>query len=193
MNFFKPLTIILLLLFLALPSVRSAFADDDDSEYVPEDGTSYNSKGKVKGPMNDFFLGESYLRDNQLEKAIIHLRRSVNADGNDLDARAMYAKALEQKYREQDEKDPQLFRECLSQWLYVLKTIAPEESGVSVLKFLYKDEERDMPAKTHIKDLTGTVPKRFESSEKFLARVCKGDTSVSGTVLKPGHKDEFDK
>jgi hypothetical protein len=187
MNFFKSLTSVSLLLFLVLPSVQAAIADDDD--YVPEDGTTYNGKGKSHGSTQDFFLGQTALRDHQIEKAITYLRRSVNANGTDLDARAIYATALEEKYRDQEEKDPQLFRECLSQWLYVLKTIAPEESGVSVLKFLYKDEERDMPAKQHIKDLTGTVPKHFESNDKFLARVCKGDTNVSGTILKPAPKD----
>ena len=79
------------------------------------------------------------------------------------------ATALEDKYRHQVDKDPDLFRDCVSQWLYVLKTVAPEESGVSVLKFLYKDEERDMPAKVHIKNLTGRLPKPYETQKMFFS------------------------
>ena len=157
-------------------------------DYVPEDGTSFNSKGD-HGNLDNFLLGERALKAGQTEKAIVYLKQSVNSKDNDMDARVAYATALEQKYRHQVDKDPELFRECISQWLYALRAVAPEEEGVSVLKFLYKDEERDMPAKVHIKDLTGRLPKPFESNEKFLARVCAGKTSVSGSVLNRKRKE----
>lgn len=165
---------------LACMSTTMALADD----YIPEDGTNYDSKSFNRSSSENFILGEKALRAGQSEKAIQYLKRSVNEKGDDLDSRAAYAAALELKYRHQVDKDPDLFRECVAQWLYVLKTVAPEEQGVSVLKFLYKDEERDMPAKTHIKALTGTLPKPFESQGKFLARVCRGQRSVSGSVLR---------
>lgn len=162
-----------------------AFADDD---YVPEDGTTYNSKAQSHEALEDFLLGEKALKANQTDKAVMYLRRAVEAKGSDMDARVAFAGALEDKYRKQEDKDPKLFRECLSQWLYVLRTIPPEESGVSVLKFLYKDEERDMPAKVHIKGLAGRLPKPWETNDKFLSKVCRGDATVSATVLKAAPK-----
>jgi hypothetical protein len=174
-------------LLLASSSPSGAMADDD---YVPEDGTSYDSKKSQHGNSENFILGEKALKAGQTEKAIMYLRRSVNQKNDDFDSRVALATALEDKYRHQVEKDPDLFRECVSQWLYVLKTVAPEESGVSVLKFLYKDEERDMPAKVHIKNLTGKLPKPFETQKMFLARVCKGQGSVSGSVLRASAPDD---
>jgi hypothetical protein len=173
-------------ILLACSSTTETLADDD---YVPEDGTSYDSKKSERGNSENFILGEKALKAGQTEKAIMYLRRSVNQKNDDMDSRVAYATALEDKYRHQVDKDPDLFRECISQWLYVLKTVAPEEQGVSVLKFLYKDEERDMPAKVHIKGLTGKLPKPFETKKMFLARVCKGQGTVSGSVLKAAPVD----
>jgi hypothetical protein len=172
------------LLTLACSSSTMVSADDD---YVPEDGTSYDSKKTEHGNSENFILGEKALKAGQTEKAIMYLRKSVSQKSDDFDSRVALASALEDKYRHQVDKNPDLFRECVSQWLYVLKTV--EESGVSVLKFLYKDEERDMPAKVHIKNLTGKLPKPFETQKMFLARVCRGQGTVSGSVLRASARD----
>jgi hypothetical protein len=53
------------------------------------------------------------------------------------------------------------------------------------LKFLYKDDDRDMAAQIHIKKLVGKLPRPFESNDKFIARVCGGETNVQAKIKRP--------
>jgi hypothetical protein len=160
-------------------------------EYTPEDGTNFlgGVHGANAGAM--FFEGEKALKQGNIDKAIRLLRQSVSENGTDLDSRVAFATALEKKYRGQEEKDPDLLAECLTHWLYAMRTIAPEEQGVGALKFLYKDEGRDMEAKIHIKKLTGTLPRPWETDKKFIARVTGADSAVHGRVVtKPEKSDQ---
>jgi hypothetical protein len=171
---------------LALSTSLRAMAED----YTPEDGTNFLGNAHRASSGSLFFEGERALKQGNIEKAVRYLRRSVNENGTDLDARVACATALEQKYRAQTEKDPDLFVECLTHWLYAMRTIAPEEQGVGALKFLYKDEGRDMVAKTHIKKLTGSLPRPWETDKKFIARVTRGATALHGRVVPQNSDSE---
>jgi len=164
---------------LVLSTSLGALAED----YTPEDGTNFLGNAHRASAGSLFVEGERALKQGNTDKAIRYLGRSVNENGTDLDARVAYATALEQRYRAQTEKDPDLLCECLTQWLYAMRTIAPEEQGVGALKFLYKDEGRDMVAKTHIKKLTGTLPRPWETDKRFIARVTHGATALHGRVV----------
>ena len=159
-------------------------------EYTPEDGTNFLGNASRSNAKAMFAEGEKALQQGNTDKAIRYLGRSANEDGTDLDCRVAYATALEKRYQSQEEKDPDLFRECLTHWLYAMRTIAPEEEGVSVFKFLYKDEGRDMVAKKHIKKLTGTLPRPWETDKKFIARVTGGATAIHGRVVSSKTKED---
>jgi len=158
---------------------------DDETEYRPEDGTNFSTAMHHASPQMTLFEGDKSLQQGKNAKALVLLKRAVEENDTDFDARVAYASALEKKYRAQEEKDPNLLRECLTHWLFVMRTVSPEEEGASVLKFLYKDDGRDMAAKTHVKKLVGKLPRPFESSDKFIARVCGGETSVQAKIKRP--------
>ena len=175
----KCLSLPIVLLVLAFGMSPEVLAQ----EYTPEDGTNFLDSAHRASAGATFFEGERALKQGNIEKAIKYLRESVDENGTDLDTRVAFATALEKKYRAQEDKDPDLFRECLTHWLYAMRTIAPEEQGVGVLKFLYKDEGRDMVAKTHIKKLTGTLPRPWETDKRFIARVSGAATALHGRVV----------
>lgn len=158
---------------------------DEEDEYKPEDGTNFSSTMRHSSSQLTLFEGDKALRQGKNAKALVLLKRAVEENDTDFDARVAYATALEKKYRAQEEKDPKLLRECLTHWLFVMRTVSPDEQGASVLKFLYKDDDRDMAAKIHVKKLVGRLPRPFESNDKFIARVCGGETSVQAKIKRP--------
>ena len=113
---------------------------------------------------------------------------------DDPDLHQIYAKALQQKLESEDERDPTLFRKCVSQWLMVLRQTGGEESltfhgiGIPGEGKFWEDEDRSMPAKQQILHLTGHLPKIWETNEKFLNRVSKDSkNTVLGNLVKvPG-------
>jgi hypothetical protein len=53
-----------------------------------------------------------------------------------------------------------------------------------VMEEFYKDEEHQMPARSHILALTGYLPKWHETDARFMKKVGKPvDTEVSGKVV----------
>lgn len=101
--------------------------------------------------------GENSLRMGNLDTALLALQKSVEMAPLDMDKRTLYAEALEKKLSQQKVRDPRLFNFLVKQWL-----------------FIYRKSEfidQTLQAKSHLIHLTGTAPKAFEKSDKFLARV----------------------
>jgi hypothetical protein len=121
--------------------------------------------------------GEKTLKHGNLDRAIMVLQRSVEMSPMDMDARVLYAEALEKKISKQKEKDPKLFNFLVKQWLYVYKTAD-----------FY---DQTMQGLSHLTSLTGTQPKRFENEKKFLARVLlpeDGSVKVALKAAEPASK-----
>ena len=102
--------------------------------------------------------GEQALRQGSLDRALTVMQRSVEMAPMDVDARILYAQTLQKKLMMQrDKKDPVLYNFLIKQWFFVFQ------------KSDFLDEK--MQGFSHLKDLTGTLPKRFEKPQKYLARV----------------------
>jgi hypothetical protein len=102
--------------------------------------------------------GEQSLREGSIDRALTVMQRSVELAPMDIDMRILYAQTLEKKLMmEKDKKDPTLYNFIVKQWFFVYQ------------KSEYYDQK--MQGWSRVKQLTGTVPKRFEKPQKFLARV----------------------
>jgi hypothetical protein len=116
--------------------------------------------------------GEQAMHVGNTDRAIMVLQHSVELEPSDMDGRTMYAQALEKKLLNQKEQDPKLFNFVVKQWLYIAK------------KSEFPDQQT--MAFEQIGKLTGTLPKRWETSSKFLNRVLlPEDGSVKVAI---GHK-----
>jgi len=102
--------------------------------------------------------GENSMRTSDLNRAITLLQRSVEMAPLDMDGRMLYAEALQKKLlMEKDKKNPILYNFIIKQWFFVYKKA----------EFL----DQKVQGLSHVMDLTGARPKRFESDQKFLRRV----------------------
>jgi hypothetical protein len=133
---------------------------------------------------------EYCLQQGKIEQAIKLCQQALEQK-DDPDLHQIYAKALQQKLEQQDQKDPTLFRKCVAQWLIVLRQNGGEESltfhglGIPGEGKFWEDEDRSIPAKQQILHLTGHLPKLWETNEKFLNRVSKeSKATVKGDLLK---------
>jgi hypothetical protein len=137
------------------------------------------------------FEAQNAKRSGDMERAITLIRRSLDADDNDLDAHCFYAEMLESKLKKQVEKDPEAFRTCVKEWLLVLRNEVGEEKGlnfhgIGFMGTFYEDEEHTIKARQHLVKLTGASPKGWESDSRYLKRVLtKSAEEVSGKVVKP--------
>ncbi|MDR3614333.1 MAG: hypothetical protein P4L53_12290 [Candidatus Obscuribacterales bacterium] len=133
---------------------------------------------------------EIALQQGHFDKAIKLCQQSLEVK-DDTDLHQVYAMALEKKLATETDKDPELFKKCVQEWLLVLRQSGGEENlsfhGISIPgegKF-FGDEDRTLPAKQHLVKLTGRTPKVWETDVKFLKRVTRNmESKVSGTVLK---------
>lgn len=178
--------------------------DETASDFV-------RSEGAVKGgvvdsnqmlnlgmitPASLLMEGEKALSNGDADRAIIVLRRSLDKNDNDADTHMLYAKALEMKLKSQHEKDPEIYNDCVREWLIVMRNHAGAEKGegafgINVLGHFYQDEDHGIDAKRHLIKLTGYAPKPWETSNKYLKRVLMPATaSVSGAVMKEKGRDK---
>ena len=101
--------------------------------------------------------GERSLKYGSVDKAIMVLQKSVEMSPDDIETRILYAQALEKKFLKEKEKSPKLYNFLIKQWLFVAKKSEFEDQT----ELGYK----------HLAHLTGSLPKRSESTAKYLKRV----------------------
>jgi len=121
--------------------------------------------------------GENSLRLGHLDRAIMVLQRSVEMAPLDIDGRIMYAQALEQKLIRQKERDPRLFNFLVKQWLFVAK------------KSEFVDQS--MQGRSHLINLTGLAPHRFETDRRYLTKVLLPEDGSTRVAL--GKRRDTDK
>jgi hypothetical protein len=173
---------------LTLSSDRANADDVVGSESNPV--TSMNALDEMQETSGRFCRSaEIALQQGHIDKSIKLCQQALEVK-DDPDLHGVYAMALEKKLATQSEKDPELFKKCVQEWLIVLRQSGGEENlsfhGLSLpgeSKF-FGDEERTIPAKQHLVKLTGRTPKLLETDAKFISRVTRGmESKVSGTVL----------
>lgn len=113
--------------------------------------------------------GENSLRMGNIDTALVALQKAVELAPLDMDKRTLYATALEKKLAKQKDKDPALYNFVVKQWLFIFRKA----------EFI----DQTLEAKGHLLRLTGTAPKAFEKSEKFLARVLVPEDAASRVAL----------
>lgn len=184
---------------LSLIATGVAWADSDNSPEAvsaqdisgSEPVESINALGNVVDGSGALARSAEYcLQHGEYDKAIKFCQLSLSKK-EDPDLHQIYATALQSKLKSEDQKDPELFSKCVSEWLIVLRQTNGEENlsfhgvGLPGVGKFWEDEDRTMPAKLQLFQLTGRVPKVWETNAKFLKRVTKDyDASVTGAVLK---------
>ncbi|HEY9682176.1 MAG TPA: hypothetical protein V6C89_13460 [Drouetiella sp.] len=173
-----------------------AFAQD-------ESGVGYYSNGYRPIQNNDFlglahntpetylFRAEVAINREQWAQAIKYLRKSMKGNDDDIDTHKYLAICLEKQMDEQTDRDPGMFKECVKEWLIVLRNTKGAEKGLTFKNGLsptnnkkWEDEQTAGMARHHLKELTGQEPKRWETNDKFIARVAKpAEESVQAKVL----------
>jgi hypothetical protein len=190
------LVFVLLLTFLVLPPCLAV--DESEEEFVPTEGAlkggTINSNQLLElgmvSPRSLVMEGEKALYSGDPDRAITVLHRSLDRDSDDADAHTFLARALEMKLKGQAERDPELFNECIKEWLIVMRNHSGTERGegahgINILGHLYEDEDHGVDARKHLVKLTGYAPKPWETSAKYLKRVLLPTTgTVSGAVVK---------
>ncbi|PWT97220.1 MAG: hypothetical protein C5B53_08395 [Candidatus Melainabacteria bacterium] len=194
-----------LILFLALMTIRPGLAvDETEEEFVPTEGAlkggTINSNQLLElgmvSPRSLVIEGEKALYSGDPDRAITVLHRSLDRDYEDADAHTFLARALEMKLKSQAERDPELYNECVKEWLVVLRNHSGMERGegahgINILGHLYEDEEHGVDARKHLVKLTGYAPKPWETSAKYLKRVLLPTSgTVSGAVVKDKSKEK---
>lgn len=145
-----------------------------------------------KGNASSMMMSAEYsTRMGYTEQAIKQSRRALQRDPDDIDLHQQLAEALENKIKTQDERDPYLFNECVKEWLMVLRNEVGDEAGLTwhgigipKMQTLYQDSARGGVAKAHLLELTGSMPKAWETNAKYLKRIAKdADAHVNGKIL----------
>ena len=154
-----------------------------------------------KGNANSMGLSAEYSsRMGYLDQAIKQSRRALQRDPEDLDLHLTYAEALENKIKTQDERDPYLYNECVKEWLTVLRNEVGDEAGMTwhglsipAMQTLYRDSAHGGLAKQHLIDLTGSLPKSWETNARYLKRIAKdADSKVAGKIIPKNKSAEKD-
>jgi len=145
-----------------------------------------------KGNASSMMMSAEYsTRMGYTEQAIKQSRRALQRDPDDIDLHQQLAEALENKIKSQDERDPYLYNECVKEWLMVLRNEVGDESGLTwhgiglpKMQTLYQDSARGGVAKAHLLELTGSMPKAWETNAKYLKRIAKdADANVNGKII----------
>lgn len=134
---------------------------------------------------------EYYLNNEQYDKAIKISRMALDKDYDDNEIHQVYAEALEGKLKEQVDRDPVLFNQCVKEWLIILRQEVGDEKGMTahgigipILGKFFEDDDRVIPARQHLLKLTGTTPRAWETDSKYLKRVTTpGTNKLYGKVV----------
>ena len=190
---------ILVSVLLAVSCGSAALAEEYTDEELGRTGGGHKPLTSIqawselpKGNASSMMMSAEYsTRMGYTEQAIKQSRRAIQRDPDDIDLHQQLAEALENKMKTQDERDPYLYNECVKEWLMVLRNEVGDESGLTwhgiglpKMQTLYQDSARGGVAKQHILELTGSMPKAWETNAKYLKRIAKdADAQVAGKII----------
>ena len=128
------------------------------------------------------------LKNGNVSRALSLATRAMKMDDDDMDIHVIFAEAMEAKIERQTDRDPQLYKKCLHEWLLVYRNEVGMEKGMTfkglnIMGNMYNDDEHGNLAKKHLQRLTGYAPKLWETDNHFLTRVTRDtETAVSGKI-----------
>ncbi len=82
-------------------------------------------------PETYLFRAEVAINREQWGQAIKFLRKSMKGNDDDIDTHKYLAICLEKQMDEESERDPAKFKECVKEWLVVLRNTKGAEKGLS--------------------------------------------------------------
>lgn len=197
----------LALLFAFCAPALAADERTDKDEFMKPDfsakrtrvGEKYRPVTSIEGyselghhTANSLGLAADYANMNSnYDQAIKLCRRAVNKNFNNMEVHQTLAEALENKLSDQADKDPELFNECVREWVIVLRQEVGDERGMTFhgigipgLGTLFADEDQTMTARHHLVRLCGQAPHSWETDMKYMKRVAmQGTGSVTGKIL----------
>jgi tetratricopeptide (TPR) repeat protein len=148
----------------------------------------------ANGSSNSYRASAEYMMSRgQTDKAISFCKKALEHGDNDIDLHQIYAEALERKIKTGgDAARQRLLSECVHQWVIVLRNEAGEEKGstfhgigIPLVGHFYEDDERHIPAKSHLIGLVGRPPHGWETDAKYMKNVLKDQYTVAGKVVLP--------
>src|ERR1700736_3354840 len=90
--------------------------------YKPITNDQFFGNGRST-PQVYLFRAELAIRSQNWDQAIVYLRESMAADDDDIDTHKFLALCLEEKMKQEVEHDPELYKECVKEWLIVLRNM----------------------------------------------------------------------
>lgn len=172
----------------AVLSPSSVFAEEQVDEKGTIQSDQFFGNNRVVSNTGLVTMAQRALAQHHYDKAIAIARSGLQRNHDDLDLHMVYAEALEEKLTQQAGFDESVFRECLREWLIVMRSNLGEERGINILGFgggdsFWADNARFKEARAHIKDLTGTIPHSWETSARFVHRALKTKARVIGQTI----------
>lgn len=167
--------------------------DDDDLKDTVTSMDAYSGMGEQTAV--SLALSAKYAADQgDYDKAIKLCKSALKKDYDDMDLHMIYADALQNKIDSQKEPNQILLNTCVREWLIVFRTEVGDEKGLSYhginpFGHFYEDEDRSIPARSHLVTLTGRAPKPWETDEKFMKWVNRPTTEVAGQLLSKKPND----
>lgn len=192
-------SVILLCTSMSSSKAASQADESETQERLPE-GTIYSDQalnGHHKSAQSLLIAAQEAERHGRRERALALVRQAMELDYDDVDAHCFYATTLEEKLKQQDEKDPEAFRECIREWLMILRNEIGAEKGMTAhgISFpgvgsFYEDEDHTIEARRRLIKLAGSAPKGWETDKRYLKRVAPtSEETVSGKIVKEKSKD----
>jgi hypothetical protein len=143
------------------------------------------------------FQAEYAMHYGNYQGALKVIEQALKKDDDNADLHAIYAQALEQKYKSGEKRDPALFNKLVKEWLIVMRDEKGPEKGLyahgwtSPLGKSMGDEDHALLAATHLYKLTGSVPKNGQTDKNYLKKVLHpASASVSAKVIHQPISDE---
>lgn len=181
---------------ISLAQMMPAQAQDESSTgyysdgYRPITNDGFMNLAK-QSPETNLFRAEMAINREQWGLAVKYLRKSMHGNDDDIDTHKFLAICLEKQMDASGERDDQMYKECVNEWLIVLRNLKGPEKGLNFKNGLsfrnnkkWEDEEGGIMARQHLIQLCGSVPGKFETNNKFISRVTKEhEEHVQATVL----------
>lgn len=194
--------ILALSLLILLNGLGAIAADDRTKSKLPE-GYVESADAIVTGnatPAHMALAAQYMVNHDYFDKAIALCQKALRKDDNDADIHKIYAEALEGKLRHDKKDNPDLFQQCLKEWLIVLRYERGPEKGMTFrgigipgLLQANEDEDHSMEARMHLVDLTGTSPRAWETDGMYVKRASRiVGTAVSAKLLSSDKAKTFE-
>ena len=161
--------------------------DGDDSDKPTSTSEDIVDLEDVQGLK---IVAAACVRSKKYDRAIELAKHGIALDKDDIELHRIYADALDAKLRKQLDQDPVVFNTCIKEWLIVLHNEVGEEKGMSwhglslpLAERFYEDEDIVIRARKSLYSLAGSLPKPWETDNRYMKRVCKSTTAVHGKIV----------